>query len=92
MLKKQGELGLKAVELVVIINLVRFWWEPGNLPFPSLDKMAVEMGTSTRTIYRTISTLEEKAFVRKVEESGKPTRYDLTGLVKRLKEIKNNAV
>jgi len=89
MLKKQGELGLKAIELVVIINLVRFWWDPENLPFPDLNKMAVEIGTSERTIYRTISSLEEKGFVKRIQMEGKPTKYDLSGLLEKLREIKN---
>jgi len=89
MLKKQGELGLKAIELVVVINLVRFWWEPENLPFPDLEKMAIEMGTSGRTIYRAITSLEEKGFIEKIQLEGKPTKYDLAGLLERLKEIKN---
>jgi predicted transcriptional regulator len=88
-LKKQGKLGLKALELNVLINLIRFWWSPENAPFPSPEKMAEEMGVSGRTIYRTISSLEENGFINRVQEDGKATRYELIGLVEKLKEIKN---
>ncbi len=89
MLKKQGELGLKALELNVLINLIRFWWSAESAPFPSPEKMAGEMGVSGRTIYRTISSLEENGFINRIQEDGKATRYELVGLVEKLKEIKN---
>lgn len=88
-LKKQSTLGLKPIELNVIINLVRFWWNLENLPFPDIDKIATEMGVSERTVYRTISSLEEKGLVKRIQINGKPTKYDLKGLVEQLKEIKN---
>jgi DNA-binding MarR family transcriptional regulator len=89
MLKKQGELGLKALELNVLLNLIRFWWNPENAPFPSPEKMAQEMGVSSRTVYRTLSSLEENGFINRIQEEGKATRYELGGLVGKLKEIKN---
>lgn len=90
LLKKQGELQLKAIELNVLINLIRFWWTPDNAPFPSLEKMAIEMGVSDRTVYRTISSLEENGFIQRIHVEGKPTKYDLSGLVEKLKTIKNS--
>jgi biotin operon repressor len=84
LLKKQGELQLKAIELNVLLNLIRFWWNPDNAPFPSLEKMAIEMGISDRTVYRTISSLEENGFIQRIQEDGK-TKYELSGLVNKLK-------
>jgi DNA replication protein DnaD len=88
LLKKQGELGLKALELNVLINLIRFWWSPENAPFPSTERMAQEMGVSERTIYRAISSLEENGFINRVQEDSKATKYELIGLVEKLKKIK----
>lgn len=88
-LKKQGELELKPSELNVLMNLIRFWWSPENLPFPDIEKMAVEMGVSERTLYRSVSSLEEKGFIKRIQTEGKPTKYDLAGLIEKLKVIKN---
>ena len=88
-LKKQAELELKPSELNVLINFIRFWWNPENLPFPDLEKMAAEMGVSGRTLYRAVATLEEKGFIKRIQVEGKPTKYDLAGLVEKLKAIKN---
>ncbi|MDD1615529.1 MAG: GntR family transcriptional regulator [Methylococcaceae bacterium NSP1-2] len=89
LLKRQGDLKLKAIELNVLINLIRFWWSSDNAPFPSLEKMAIEMGVSERTVYRTVSSLEENGFIKRVQQEGKATRYELLGLVEKLKIIKN---
>lgn len=89
LLKRQGDLGLKSSELNVLINLIRFWWDLEKLPFPSLEKMAVEMGMSERTIFRVFSSLEEKKFIKRIQIEGKPTKYDLAGLVEKLNVLKN---
>ncbi len=77
LLRKQATLHLSAVELNVLLNLIRFWWEADRAPFPSPEKMAVEMGVSTRTVYRTLAALEEKGFVGRETEDGKATKYFL---------------
>ena len=88
-LKKQSELGLKPNELNVLINLIRFWWSTEKLPFPDLGIMAIEMGVSERTLYRSISSLEEKGFIKRIQIEGQRTKYDLAGLIEKLKVIKN---
>lgn len=89
LLKKQGILGLSSTELNVLINLIRFWWEATRAPFPSLEKIASEMGISSRSVFRTIASLEEKGFINRVSEPGKSTKYELHGLLEKLKEVKN---
>lgn len=89
LLKRQGALGLNATELNVLINLIRFWWEPTRAPFPSPEKMANEMGVSARTVFRTLALLEEKGFIARITEVGKATKFELHGLVEKLKEVKN---
>jgi predicted transcriptional regulator len=89
LLKMQSELGLKPLELNVLINLIRFWWVPETAPFPSPEKIAQEIGVTERTIYRTLSSLEENGFIKRINESGKATQYELIGLVDKLKALKN---
>lgn len=91
LLKKQGALEIGATELNVLINLIRFWWEPARAPFPSPEKLATEMGVSERTIYRTLAVLESKGFVVRVTKEGEATSYELRGLVEKLKEMKSAA-
>lgn len=91
LLRKQGALNINSSELNVLINLIRFWWEPTQAPFPSPEKMAIEMGVSARTVYRILVSLEEKGFVDRAAVEGKATRYELHSLVEKLKEVKNAA-
>lgn len=88
-LKKQSKLELSSSELNVLINLIRFWWSSDKLPFPDLEKIAVEMGVSKRTLYRIVSSLEEKGFIKRLQIEGEPTKYDLAGLIDKLNIIKN---
>jgi DNA-binding MarR family transcriptional regulator len=88
LLKKQGVLKLGSSELNVLLNLIRFWWEPTRAPFPSPEKIAAEMGVTARTVYRTLAALEKKGFIDRVSEDGKATKYELQGLVDKLKEVK----
>lgn len=89
LLKMQSELGLKPLEMNVLINLIRFWWVPEKAPFPAPEKMANEIGVSERTIYRALSSLEESGFIKRINEEGKATQYELLGLIEKLKAIKN---
>ena len=47
------------------------------------------MGMSERTIFRVFSSLEEKKFIKRIQIEGKPTKYDLAGLVEKLNDLKN---
>ncbi|MBE0472052.1 MAG: helix-turn-helix domain-containing protein [Methyloprofundus sp.] len=92
LLKEQGRLGLKALELNVLINLIRFWWIAENIPFPSPEKISAEMGVSERTVYRAIASLEKNGFITRIQEEDKPTKYDLTNLIKKLEAIKEEII
>ena len=89
LLKQQGTRGLKALEINVLMNLIRFWWIAENSPFPSPEKMSQEMGVSARTVYRTLASLDENGFINRLQEDGQATKYELNGLVEKLKAIKN---
>jgi DNA-binding MarR family transcriptional regulator len=89
LLKKQGILGLSSTELNVLINIISFWWEASRVPFPLPEKIADEIGISSRSVFRTIASLEEKGFINRVSEPGKSTKYELHGLVEKLKTVKN---
>lgn len=89
LLKKQGILGLSSTELNVLLNLIRFWWEASRAPFPSPEKIASEIGISSRSVFRTIASLEEKGFINRISEPGKSTKYEMNGLVEKLKTVKN---
>ncbi len=87
LLRNMGALDITPTEMVVICYLIMFWWEKDRLPFPSIMKMATELGTSSKTIERKLDSLEKKLLIEKTERQGKSNQYDLSPMISRLADI-----
>lgn len=91
LIRAQNQLGLDAVDVVVLLNLTLHWWGPDDWPYPRPTIIANRMGVSKRTVERRLEKLEKAGFVQRlpappVSKTGIPKvkRYRLTGLVERL--------
>lgn len=84
-LEKQKALGLDPLDLNIILQITKYWWEPGNLPHPSKKTIAEAIGIDPRTVQRRISALVELGFVTRVMRKGPKgnlsSSYDLRGLI-----------
>ena len=92
LLRAQRRLGLNPVQLAVLMQLCDYWWEEGRKPYPSKEALAGRLGIGARQVQRHIAALEEAGLVQRVERIGRhggklTNTYDLSGLVKRLKEL-----
>lgn len=87
LLRNMGALNITPTEMVVVCYLIMFWWEKDRLPFPSIMKMATELGVSSKTIERNLSSLEKKSLVKKTERQGKSNKYDIAPMVSHLVDI-----
>lgn len=92
LLRCQQRLGLNPTQLTILLQLADFWWDAGRKPFPSKKTLATRVGLSPRQIQRYMVELEEAGLltriIRSADNNGKlSNEYDLTGLVKRLKEL-----
>jgi DNA-binding MarR family transcriptional regulator len=87
LIRHMGALDISPAEMVVICYLIMFWWEKDRLPFPSIMKMAAEVGVSSKTIERKLDSLEKKMLIKKEERLGKSNQYDLSPLIRKLTEI-----
>ena len=83
----QQALGINALELNVLLNLIMHWWNKEKSPYPSQAAIARRMGVSVRTVQRTLDDLVEKQLIEKHRSSihnpvfkGR-NLYDLTPLV-----------
>ncbi|HNH12791.1 MAG TPA: helix-turn-helix domain-containing protein, partial [Rhodocyclaceae bacterium] len=91
LLLKQRELCLRDGELVTLTNILMAWWDSDKKPFPGAAVIARRMGVNARTVHRHLNSLVKKGYISKeegVSESDptkKVVRYDMTGLVERLK-------
>jgi predicted transcriptional regulator len=92
LLKAQARLKLKPIELALIFHLADFWWDSERKPFPSKKRLGERLGIGGRQVQRWLANLEEAGLIsrkqRYAPSGGKLTNeYDLSGLVKRLKEL-----
>ncbi|MCQ1100364.1 MULTISPECIES: helix-turn-helix domain-containing protein [Acinetobacter] len=89
----QQALGINALELNVLLNLIMHWWNKEKSPYPSQAAIARRMGVSVRTVQRTLDDLVEKQLIEKQRSSihnpvfkGRNV-YNLSPLVHHLKMI-----
>jgi len=92
LLRAQRRLKLNPTQLAVLMHLADYWWEVNRKPYPSKGTLGERLGLSGRQVQRYIAEMEEMGLVKRIERRaahrGKLTNeYDLSGLVKRLKEL-----
>jgi DNA replication protein DnaD len=88
LLKNQQQLGLTAIDVVVLINLTMSWWTETQLPFPRPTTIAKRMGINVRTVQRSLERMESMGMIERVrlhlDESSPTAAFDLSGLVRYL--------
>ena len=89
--QKQSELKLHSTEVIILLNLVSHWWTKDSLPYPRPAQIAKRIGVDSRTVQRKIRGLQSRGFIKKMPSEKLPnkqtvTRYDPSGLIKKLKE------
>jgi hypothetical protein len=92
LLRAQRRLALNPTQLAVLMHLADYWWEVDRKPYPSKKTLGERLGIGPRQVQRYVAELEEAGLVRRIERTaahrGKiSNEYDLSGLVKRLKEL-----
>lgn len=85
-LERQHVLDLDAVDVNILLHLVKHWWFPEKLPHPSKQTIADCMGIDASTVRRRIKRLEERGLIERRkrfdQRKGQQTNeYDLSGLV-----------
>lgn len=84
--KNQEELGLTSTDLVVLLNILTYWWYAEKKPFPRTTTIAKRMGASPRTVQRSIEHLQALGLLRRVS-GGERTYFDPEPLVDRLEAL-----
>lgn len=89
--RAQGRLGLKATHLAMIVQLADFWWYDESLPWPKKSTLAERLGLKDKQVQRIVRDLEERGYIKRQERMtphGQTSNaYDLSGLVKKLKQL-----
>lgn len=92
LLKYQQRLGLKPLDLNVLLQILSYWWKEGGLPRPSKKSLATAVGVDPSTIRRCLVRLEKAGYIRREfrrtpSGANRANVYDPSGLVAILKPI-----
>jgi DNA-binding MarR family transcriptional regulator len=63
LLERQKALGLDPVDLNILLQLARHWWQAGNPPRPAISTIAQCIGKSTSTVQRRVKRLERDGLI-----------------------------
>lgn len=90
--RAQARLGLSAQQLTILLQIIDHWWTQDSWPFPRKRTLSDRTGMSSRQIQRHIADLERAGYIKRVTRYGghhgkKSNKYDLSGLVTKLKEL-----
>lgn len=85
-IRNMKALELKHLDVLVLLHLASYWWNPKELPWPSKARIAAGLDVDPSTIRRSIQRMERLGYVqrkyRKAEAGdNKSNIYDLAGLV-----------
>jgi len=91
LLLKQKELGLDAVDIIVLLNVTHYWWFRDRPPYLRTNLIAERMDVTGRTIQRVIKKLQEKGYIRRekwTDEKGEtyPAIF-FDGLIRKLEVL-----
>jgi Helix-turn-helix domain len=83
----QAALGLTSEHLNVLLNIMAHWHAAGRMAFPHSHTIAKRMGTSQRSVQRSLAWLTANGFLKKIKRvrRDEPQGYDLAPLVDKLK-------
>lgn len=84
--KYQKALGLKALDVLVILHLSSYWWSAKELPWPSKAKLAAGLDVDPSTVRRSIQRMEKLGYIKRVYRKAdagdnQSNKYNLKGLV-----------
>ena len=63
LLRHQGSMKISPSEMVVLLNLVAFWWFSDKPPFPGNETLARRIGFNKRTVQRAVLGLKKKGLI-----------------------------
>lgn len=73
LLEYQGRLQLKDQEVILLMHIMKFWWEKDKAPYPAVKTLAKQLGKDERSVRRALKRLEEHPYPQ--EAWGFPPGY-----------------
>lgn len=89
-LDKQPALGIDALDLNILLQLAKYWWNRDDLPYPSKDTLAESIGVNPSTIRKRIMRMEKEGLISRIrrhdQKGGQQSNfYSFEGLIEKMK-------
>jgi DNA-binding MarR family transcriptional regulator len=84
---------LSSTELLVLLQILSYWWYANQLPFPSKSIISKRLGLSPRQVQRALNGLEQKELIERVarfsSDKGRRTSnsYHMTRLIDKVRNL-----
>ncbi|MEK6608431.1 MAG: helix-turn-helix domain-containing protein [Myxococcota bacterium] len=87
LLEKQHALSLRPVDLCVLLQLMKCWWDAERPPFPSKERIGKAIDCSPRTVQRSTAYIESLGLLDRRKRPGPmgTNDYHFDKLVEKLK-------
>ena len=91
-LERQRTLRLSPIQINLIMQIAKFWWEKEKAPFPSVKLLAKTIDVTPRTIQRHLAELEELGYIEKqtryLSSGGRNSNaYTFNGLIEKCTKL-----
>lgn len=92
MLRAQARLNVNSTQMVVLLQLLDFWWTKDSSAHPSIKTIAERIDLTTKQVQRTVDALVKKGLITKINRRlpgrGKTSNeYKFDGLIRKLQAI-----
>lgn len=86
LLEKCHALGLTTTDLAILLQIMKYWWQPDGIAFPAKATIARALNMDARTVQRRIAEMEKLGIVERKRRPGSngTNEYHLDGLKKML--------
>ena len=96
-LEKQAALGLSPMDVNIILQIAKHWWERDSRPYPSVEAVAEAIGVKPRTVQRHVSKMVNEGLLERVPRfyskgGQKSNEYGFDGLIKRCRPFAEEIV
>jgi len=76
LLRRMGKLGLSPTEMIVLLQIMTYWWDRERLPYPSKQTIAAAIGCKAKNVQKAISRLVNTGFINRIERPRAGNRHD----------------
>lgn len=85
--QSQKALKLKPLDVLILLHLASYWWNPTENPWPAKGTIADAIDVDPRTVQRSIKKMEDLGYVKRIQRKAKvgdnlSNEYDMRGLLK----------